>query len=968
MRRLVALWLLLAAPAFADRPNEVGFTVQDWCGLNTYNDSARIADCDAQDAENVLTDRGFLEKRTGAVRQIEILSGAAAKDLRQYVATSGTRYAIAHASGNVYSSDLGSTPTAIGTVTATGNVDAVTAFTNLYVTDGSANLIQWNGTSSTTISAAPICTLIEFAHERLWCANIPAESSSRVRISSFGSSGYWTIPANVSEIPDGPNSFDFQKDDGEGIVCMTKTPWGVVFGKRHSMHAVKGFDNETWKKIVIDPSIGCVDDRTMQMLEGELVWLSLDGVYKWRGAGPPVWISRDIESITKSIRQLNSVAGEWIVDSEGDWERGTVLANGPTGSWDTNSIPGTIFPASFTFRATSGEDFLLGSLGLASAAVDIDTITVSGGAITIAKSTTSSYNFDPFTDANITSSPTWTTSDSCMTTASKDGSQRLVCDCSSCAGGTMTTPSTATYGRWAFDYLIPTGESSCGTGSNDLQIARYEFLSGGPIIYSMRIYCTATANQVTYRFYRDETQVGASKTLNITPGTATTFSAVRTSTGAFSIYFGTATELSATYDDSPAPTQVKIFAYRYNATAESNSFDNISIPEFKTAVVAYSPVFDTAISTPLGGPITVSSTITGGIGTLSFQIRSATSASGEWLAWANMTNEVSKSTQARRYQQLLSSFTTTSSTIAPSIREWVTHVVATGTYRAEVKNIGTRITQWRAWDWSDTSSPNNILQFFVRAASYSFVGSENLVTWSSMANHTTISIATNSNVQFYVDSGSMTSSSQTAPMTRSAAHWQEGSEKPAASAVFDHRYYLCVTLSSTSLINDTCLVYQKNGKWTKLTGPKYASLLLFGSDLLAGGADSGYLWKLAQEGVYNDDGAAISAFWTGKDFMFGPNGRDWATGEKSLSEFWVDADVSSRTIVNVGYAVNKSTTYANGTLNLGAWGDMVNKQVFFDSGYGLGKYFRPKFSNSQNDQPMRVNAFTLYGEPKMRGD
>lgn len=848
----------------------------------------------------------------------------------------------------------------LSTVTSGYDVDSVNALNRIIIVDGNSNPRQFDGSSSATIAGMPICKYVEFMHESVFCANIPSVSTSRVAKSSVSSATNWTVPGNVADVAGDPNTFDFQRDDGEGINCLKATPWGLVVGKRHSMHILKGIDNLTFYKRIIDPAIGCVDDRSMQMVDGNLVWLAVDGVYAWQGAGPPELLSNDITPLIKQIRQLNSVAGIWIVDSEGEWELGSFDTNGPSRVWDSNSVSGSIFVASTSFIDTNGADFVAGELGLTNAAVDVDTITVSGGALTIAKSTTSSYNLDPFTDTNITSSPAWTTADSCMTTAVKDGSRRLVCDCSSCSGGTMTTPSTATYGRWAFDYLIPTGESV--TGAADLLLANYEFLSGGPITYSLRLYHPGVAtNQVSYRFYRDSTQVGASKILNITPGTATTFSAVRTSTGAFSIYFGTATELSATYSDTPAPTQIKIFVYRYNATSESNSFDNISIPEFKTAGVFYSRVFDTSFSTPIGGPITVSSTIASGIGTLAFQVRSATSSSGEWLAWANMTNEVSRSTQARRYQQYLSSFTTTASTVAPYISDITQHFIATGNYRSEVHQIGSRISLWRSGDWTDSLSPAGILQYFVRSASYSFVAGEDLLTWSTMTNHNTITIATNTYFQFRVQSSSMTSSSQTASMSRFAANWQEGTEKPVASGTLDHRYFLCVALSSTSVINDTCLVLQKNNKWVKYTGPSLAAMTIYDNNLVAGsGNTDSYAWKIMQADVYRDDNAAINSFWTTKDYT-GKN----PFHDKIYHEAWIDAEVATSS-VTVGVATNKSSSFSNKTLSLDVTGSYINKRVAPSTGYALGRYHKLKFTNSTIDQYFRINRFMFWSETKAR--
>jgi len=95
---------------------------------------------------------------------------------------------------------------------------------------------------------------------------------------------------------------------------------------------------------------------------------------------------------------------------------------------------------------------------------------------------------------------------------------------------------------------------------------------------------------------------------------------------------------------------------------------------------------------------------------------------------------------------------------------------------------------------------------------------------------------------------------------------------------------------------DTCFVYQRNKKWVTFSGFSAASMSPYNRDLIVGsGGTDGYVWKILQNDVYNDDGAAIAATWISKDFMFSPNGRDWATGEKIVNEVWLDTEVSSST-------------------------------------------------------------------------
>src|SRR5258708_10753540 len=140
-----------------------------FCGLDTLHDSSVIDDCDAQAAQNVLTDRGYLEKRTGNVRIGSVLNGFPVTALYQYTSLTNTQYIIAQASTTAYAINSGNA-VAISTLAVGTNLECASLSGSIVCNDSSAPIWSYNGTSTATIyGGAPICTVLETEYGRMFC-------------------------------------------------------------------------------------------------------------------------------------------------------------------------------------------------------------------------------------------------------------------------------------------------------------------------------------------------------------------------------------------------------------------------------------------------------------------------------------------------------------------------------------------------------------------------------------------------------------------------------------------------------------------------------------------------------------------------------------------------------------------------------------------------------------------------------
>ncbi len=957
--RLIAalLGLLLVAPATAQRPAEDGFTQQDWCGLNTFNDSSRIGDCDAQDVENFLTDHGYLEKFPGISMATRTFSGTVGA-LGSYTNASGNEFIIIRSSQNIIRTDLGSSMVTIATVSPTAQVSIQTAFGKLYIADGANPLIETNGTSSTTIAAAPICKILGFSSERLWCGNIPATSNSAVAVSSYGGVGSWTVPSDVSQRTDVPDLFYFQRDDGEVVNCVKVTPFGVVVGKKSSLHVVKGIDNRTFRKVLISGTVGCSDQSSMQMHEGVLTWLNQDGVYQWPGAGPPKWASRDIDSVVKALRQGTSNSDTLAIDTQSEFEEGVLTASGTLAAMSTTINTGAVTPSTWGVVHTSSSDFANDTL------VSMTTGTL--GAITL-----SSYTWrDEFGDNDFSvGQVTWTAS----------------ADWSNASGRALTTANSTNImhtttvnissGHWQFSFF---GDQTVSPITDRCNLAQaycldFQFITkpGEQDYYTLRL-IDGGAQLLQYKLIKSvsgsETTLAGGPTLSYGDEVSKTFAIDKSTDGriyvfADDVFIASTTDTSVT---GTAYVRVRGIQQTVGGSIYTQNIDNFYAFQQVSSGTATSPIFDIGLSTPVPGIFSSTFTLGTNEGWVNFWVRGSTSPNNDmWTAFqaTSDTLRVSGLDGGYRYQQYLVQAGTYVSTKTPTITDIGLTADTTGYYYCPVKYIGTDVTSWDQFVATESSA--TATSYWTRASNTTFSALDTSPAWTAQINGATVATSTGSYVQCLVRFNQTTGSP--APyVSRIAYNWLEGSTTASASASYKQRYFLCAAGSASSTTNDVCLVLQRNGKWTKLTGPKIAAMTVFDGTLYGGSAADTRVWRMMQDGVYNYDGDAIAAYWVSKDFMFAPNGRDWATGEKTLNEVWVDAVSSTQTYMSVGYSVNKSTTYATKTIDLGAYGDVVNTRAIFSDTYGKGKYFRIKLADSTNDRNAKVNAFSIYGEPLMR--
>lgn len=334
-KALTALLLFLPAFSYAAELHVSGFG-----GVNNYADPMFIADNDASDARNVITYEGDLRPVPGSTLQSTVASSSITF-LGEYVNPDGRRVLFAKSGLGLYASNPNTgVMTLIKTFDSEREIDGAPAFGAMYFVDGSE--AWWSdGVSTYTATNMSACDYVDFYANRLVCVSISTETS-RMNLSAYNSSTTWTTGSG----DDDAAVKYFAKDDGYQINCVKATPYGIFVGKDRSSHILKGDSNNTFYQFPLSDTIGCSDDRSVQFVDGAIMWLGNEGnIYGWGGEGRVVPMSEEVKGWTRDIRKSQSQDNSWTVASKTGWEAGTYAG------WETVVSPGVLKSATYANTA-----------------------------------------------------------------------------------------------------------------------------------------------------------------------------------------------------------------------------------------------------------------------------------------------------------------------------------------------------------------------------------------------------------------------------------------------------------------------------------------------------------------------------------------------------------------------------------------------------------------------------------------
>ena len=361
-----------------------------------------------------------------------------------------------------------------------------------------------------------------------------------------------------------------------------------------------------------------------------------------------------------------------------------------------------------------------------------------------------------------------------------------------------------------------------------------------------------------------------------------------TLTDAYSVSYAT---------NTPVLNSITLSTVAYVSSWTSPIYDFGKMPYLWGNLVSdYSLLYDSASSS---------------VGSVTFNTRSSTSTYiGNFSNWTSVsTGTVYGNTTLQipsplnRYLQVQAVLNTSADYLQTAvIYDLSVNAGIASSYTSEILNAG---TQWNSWGtFAPYTNVSNALSSTLPTDTINFYA----ITSTSVYNISTnmpipVTNSIPSPVGPYIEiiSTFTTLSSTVDPlMNRMDIFWYGlGHDAVPCATVFNRKLFIEVESPSATTGNDTILVCQKDGTWTKdaLSGEGfciYRNKLYFGSSL-----NTGLVYQSEVPGLYTDDGNNYSWFYTFKPIWVSP------FNQVNFNNIWIQAD-NTNTTLDLGYRLDES--------------------------------------------------------------
>lgn len=823
MKKIFLLLSLLLSPAIGEE-----FTISDLSGGMYSNASInKIPDNAAILLQNVFTDvqpiaieRNGFEKRDSTV----LGDTKAVEGLWEFRDNSGNEWIISYSSNSFYRNIIGNTPTKFGlTTTVTQIPECASNLGKFMCVNGTDEAWTFDGTSTATVSGAPLGRLIVAWRNRFVISNIP-NNQSTVRFSEDGDETNWTLGGNATD----PFSIEIGgANDGFNVTCM----WGsyldnLIIARKRDVWAMAGFDQLDVVTRNVSDEVGCIQNGSMREFDGSLLFLSDRGMEEMRGS-VITHISEPIRDLTDIIVSNTSSERSNVQTSQSDFSAGTSSTSG----WTSAGIVSGAVQLSTTaaiddFVDTIKSDFDAGTLtNLISPSVNLYLSTSSvnsersGGSFSNSFNCTAPYYMASQVFDN-TGATNWVATSYGMDLASvgspSDGTLELWTD-SSNTPGTLLKSNTVDV-----DDLNPTNPAFVSFTLNPpIQITTQKAW-----VILKHSGCDAS-NHIRGQF--------ASGSI---------------------------------YNASSNGTAI-ISGSWLNAQANGH--------KFSTSGNIVSQSFDVGFETTTWlwrwGTLTATESLNGE--TISYEVQSATSSTGSFSTLDSVSNggTISDNTPTRRFIRYKASFTTTDTSTSPVISDVTitnsSRIRPTAVFTSQVFSIGSLITSWSPVSITDNITGNASIAYQFNSTASADINDFTESAWEDIVSGGVPTIATNTYAAFRA-TFTITASTETAILYEFVTTWSEGGIlQPLRSWNHSRRYWLSYTTATASdSRNDRILVYQRNRTWTLLNGINAASFATWRDNLYFGDStDTGLVYKYGVGN--NDNGSAIQSIVETKSYDLG---------------------------------------------------------------------------------------------------
>ncbi len=234
-------------------------------------------------------------------------------------------------------------------------------------------------------------------------------------------------------------------------------------------------------------------------------------------------------------------------------------------------------------------------------------------------------------------------------------------------------------------------------------------------------------------------------------------------------------------------------------------------------------------------------------------------------------------------------------------------------YQSEPHDMSVSATNWSTFEEDSTLSGATIV-FSVYSDTDTEIDIANSLSFTSSQTISNAQIPTIVFAQYVTITSSFarTVGFQTANLHSFQQSWLTGAGTLLpVSTEYQGDYFCSVAIDSTT-VNDTMLVWDRNGSWSIYKNLIAGSMLKWKFKPYYGsGTGDSNIYRFQVDSERNDDGQSINSIWRGKEFDFG-----FPVTNKTIMRYYITAIRTVDSEATFDYFVNRSTTSAGETLDL----------------------------------------------------
>lgn len=868
-------------------------------GMYSNSSSNKIPDNAAAYIQNFITDvdpiaierNGFTRKESTILGNTKPVIG-----LWKFNDTSGNEWLIAFSSNSYYRSKTGTAFENFGPITTNSNVpDCAVNLGKIMCVNGTDPAWTFDGTATATVSGAPIGRMIEPWRNRFAIADISSNRSS-IRFSEDGLATNWVIGSTATA----PFSLTIAgSNDGKPIRCLHNgyNDYLVVMRLEDTWN-IGGFDQSDVAVRQLTSEIGCLDDRTVQELDGSMYWLSNRGIEK-RTGNTIQNISEPIKDVVDSI-VASSLSGEKsnTQTSKTDFDAGTQATSGFA---FTSAVAGDLTAGTTSWSYTTQTEW--GNGTISGNDLFYDKYTNIGTIQTTFPETFAAYRDGSggagsqlhLWDAN--GSPTISIASQEITIRNNsygyDGIKTFKPIQNFLFGSTVSVSIKNIDFDGVFEFILGTSSAGINIGINDQSLSFF--------FYSKEL----AADSFTFFYSTDGIRYVTPIQTYVADIQNTNF-AVYLSTSAYLIQLGTRT-LNGTHAFANASNGSGFYMYLLSVGAPGKTVTISNLNVYPQPFSFITNPIDSGLSNN-NFQWDAFSADTSGNGSWSFQ-SSVSSDNVTWITTATVSNPSSPSTQRFRYHKIIATPAPGSiaDTQTTNLNSFNVKGFSTGVFTSQTINLGGIPTAFRPVQIDEADMDNKVsYQFNASTSSISF----NPSSWTSITNGAVPSNSVNQYIAFKA-SFTITNATNVATLHSFTTNWIDGSSNPLSSVVWDRRYVL--SYSTNNAFPQKALVWQKNQSWTLFDGIFSGSYAKWNNKVYFGNSNSSGLVYQFDVGS-NDDGASISSVIKSKSYDLNSPSRPKEFLRAFTSHL---GDLTGSGSFDLSYSLDRDThTYTLGSANL----------------------------------------------------